>query len=318
MEVNMPEQIEPATSPDPITTSDERTMAALAHGSVIFSFFGPIIPALIWAFQRRKSPYAAFHALQAMGYQMLTFWVGIAAYLLFVLLITLLIVPLAALAESGSKGFEMAPFALQGSMMFFMFGFMGLYFLIGIVGAVLCLTGKDFKYPLLGKRLEKYLGRGPNLNDPLDETKEEQWMAGMCHASAILFLWGALLPLLTWVLQKDSSSKLRFQSLQALVYQFIAVVGYSGFMAIYMVVFMGMFAGLIFFPTLVNGDGGNSAMLIILIVFLVVMLLLMLFISLALPTYHLFAMIAGIQVVKGRDYHYPLLGKFLARKFGNS
>jgi uncharacterized Tic20 family protein len=307
--------VNPSTQP---LTSNERFLSALAHGSVIFSFFGPIIPALVWTFQRRKSPYVAFHALQAIGYQMLTFWVGIAAYLLFVLLMTLLIVPFAALAESGSRGFEMAPFALQGSMILFMFGFMGAYLLMGIAGAVLCLLDKDFKYPLLGKRLEKYLERGPNPNDPLDETKEEQWMAAMGHASAILLLWGLFLPLVVWLTQKDSSPRLRFQSMQAVVYQLMAAVGYFGFMAVYMASFFAMFAGLIFFPTLVNGEGGNSAMLIILIVFLVIVLLLMLVVSLVVPTYHLFAMIAGIQVVKGRDYRYPLLGRFLARKFGNS
>ena len=55
-------------------TSDEKVMAAIAHASVIFAFFGPVVPSLIWAYQRNKSKYVRFHALQAMGYQALTFW----------------------------------------------------------------------------------------------------------------------------------------------------------------------------------------------------------------------------------------------------
>lgn len=305
----MSEQIESAPTSNG-TTSDERLMAALSHGSVILSFFGPIVPALVWTFQRRKSPYVAFHALQAIGYQMLTFWVGMAAYLLVALLGAVLVIPLIALAGNGASDFEMTPFAVQGSMFLFMFVFMGAYLLFGIAGAVLCLLGKDFKYPILGKRLEKYLGRGANPNDLLDEVREDQWMAAMGHASAILMLWGLMMPLVVWLTQKDSSPRLRFQSIQAVVYQLLAVVGYFAFMALYMFLFIALlFGGM---AASQNPQGSTS--MVFLLVFLGVILVLMLVFALALPTYHLFAMIAGIQVAKGRDYHYPLLGKFLARR----
>ncbi len=306
----MPEQIENAASLNPITTSDERLLAALAHGSVIFSFFGPIVPALVWAFQRRKSPYVAFHALQAIGYQMLTFWVGMAAYLLFILAFMLVAIPLMGLAASNSD-FEVTPFILQGFMMFFLFGFMGLYMLFGIVGAVLCLLDKDFKYPILGKRLEKYLDRGAHPSDPLNADKEDQWMAAMGHASAILLLWGLILPLVVWLTQKDSSPRLRFQSMQAVIYQLLAVVGYFGFMALYMFMFFALFTGAI----LLSGNPQDSAGTIFMLIFFVIMLIFMLVFALALPTYHLFAMIAGIQVVKGKEYRYPILGRMIAKRF---
>lgn len=295
----------------PSTTSEERLLAALAHGSVILSFFGPIVPALVWTFQRRKSPYVAFHALQAVGYQMLTFWVGMAAYLLFVLVFMLVAIPLMGFAASNSR-FEMTPFILQGSMFFFMFGFMGIYTLLGIAGAVLCLLDKDFKYPILGKRLANYLGRGANPNDPLNTDKEDQWMAAMGHASAILMMWGLFTPFVVWLTQKDSSPRLRFQSLQAVIYQLLAVVGYFAFMALYMFMFFVLFAGAI----VMSGNPQDSAGVIFVLIFFGIMLIFMLAFSLALPTYHLFAMIAGIQTAKGKDYHYPLLGKFLARRMG--
>jgi uncharacterized Tic20 family protein len=307
MEVDMSEETVVVSQS---TSSEERLLAALAHGSVILSFFGPIVPALVWTFQRRKSPYVAFHALQAVGYQMLTFWVGMAAYLLFVLLFMLVAIPLMGLAASHSR-FAMTPFVLQGSMFLFAFGFMGIYALFGILGAVFSLLDKDFKYPILGKWLEKYLGRGASPTDPLDADKEDQWMAAMGHASAILLMWGLFTPFVIWLTQKDSSPRLRFQSLQAVIYQLFAVVGYFVFMVFYMFMFFALFAGAI----LMSGNPQESTGAIFLFIFLGIMLIFMLIFALALPTYHLFAMIAGIQTAKGRDYRYPLLGRFLAKRF---
>ncbi len=305
----MTEQIASASSS---TTSEERLLAALAHGSVILSFFGPIVPTLVWTFQRRKSSYVAFHALQAIGYQMLTFWVGATAYLVFILLFTLAFILLMALAELGNLNSESTPLIFEGVMFLFMFGFIGIYVLLGIVGAVFSLLEKDFNYPILGKWLGKYLGRGANPADPLNADKEDQWMAAMGHASAILLLWGLFTPLVVWLAQKDSSPRLRFQSLQAVIYQTLAVVGYFVFVALYLFMFLALFAGSI----LMSGNPQDSTGAVFLLIFLGIMLIFMLVFALAIPTYHLFAIIAGIQTAKGKDYRYPLLGKFLARRMG--
>ena len=50
-------------------SSDEKILAALAHGSVFLMFLGPVVPVILWVTQRKKSNYVSFHALQAMGYQ---------------------------------------------------------------------------------------------------------------------------------------------------------------------------------------------------------------------------------------------------------
>ena len=54
-------------------TSDERTMAALAHGSAILNLFagigGLIAAFIIWMTQKEKSPWVAFHALQSLVFQ---------------------------------------------------------------------------------------------------------------------------------------------------------------------------------------------------------------------------------------------------------
>ncbi len=43
-------------------TSEEKVLAALAHGSVLFAWFGPIAPTILWVTQRNKSKYVRFHA----------------------------------------------------------------------------------------------------------------------------------------------------------------------------------------------------------------------------------------------------------------
>jgi uncharacterized Tic20 family protein len=298
--------------PQPDATSNDRLLAALAHGSVILSFFGAVIPALIWSFQRRKSSYVAFHALQAAGYQMLMYWVGLAAYLVIVLVgfFALLLFSEGMPQQSGDN--PAGTMALvQGFFAFSIYGYLAIYFLFGIVGAVMCLLDKDFKYPILGKRLEKYLGRGTDPNDALDEAKAEQWMSSMGHASAILLLWGIFTPLALFLAQKDSP-RLRFQSAQAAVYQTLATVAFFGFGFCYVVTFFSLFAGVLADQTV--GTANSPIQGIALIGFLLIFLILGIFVLLGLPTYHLFAMIAGIQVVKGRDYRYPILGRLIAKR----
>jgi len=299
----------------PAITSNDRLLAALAHASVILSFFGALVPALLWSFQRRKSHYVAFHALQAAGYQMFMFWVGMAAYLIFFLVVFILVI----LFSNASEGMDISAssrmmLGMQGSMATLLFGFIGIYFLIGIIGAVLCLMDKDFRYPILGKRVEKYLGRGSNPNDPLDETKAEQWMSAMGHGSAILLLWGLFTPLALFLAAPKDSPRLRFQTAQAAVYQFLATVGYFGISFCYLGVFFGLFL------SLATQQGFSSSLSptegIAFIIFAIALLIIGIFITLALPTYHLFAMIAGIQVAKGKEYRYPILGRILARRFG--
>ncbi|MBI3739181.1 MAG: DUF4870 domain-containing protein, partial [Chloroflexi bacterium] len=119
-------------------TSDERLMAALAHGSVLLSFLGPIGPILIWISQRRKSAYASFHALQAMGYQMMFLWIGMAIGVAVAILWACLMIPLIASMEANSSASEFTPFVFEGVFFLIMFVIWGLYFAGGIVGAVRC------------------------------------------------------------------------------------------------------------------------------------------------------------------------------------
>ena len=287
-------------------------MAALAHGSVLLSLFGPIGPILVWVSQRRKSAYASFHALQAMGYQMAFFWIGLTVGLLVLIFWMCLALPLLMSALENNPDNFLAPFAFEMVMFIFTFLMWGIYALGGIVSAVMCLMKKDFRYPWLGKRLEAFINYDP-ATGALDQAKEEQFVAAMSHASAILFMLGALSPLTLWVTQKDRSPYLRFQGLQAVAYQLLALAAYFGFMFVYVASFVLLFVAIA--VTASTGiDSAGPFVSILLFLFILVMMLMWLVFLLAIPTYHLFAMIAAIQILKGRDYRYPWLGNFLARR----
>jgi uncharacterized Tic20 family protein len=142
------------------TTQDERVMAAVAHATVIFSAVGLIGPLIIWGTQREKSRFVAFQALQAAAYQFLLLLGGLLAGALYVC--SFLSLPVTALLS--------APFDERAALCFPFLGFsctFGVLFLLMLAwmayvgywlfAAVSVLQGNDFRYVLLGPRLERYL-----------------------------------------------------------------------------------------------------------------------------------------------------------------
>lgn len=301
---------------DATPTSDEKLMAALAHGSILLAFLGPIVPAIVWMSQRKKSKYVSFHALQAMGYQALMFWLWIVVGTLIMLFAMCLLVPLAMFVMENSNNPGVAPFVVQIFMFLFIFGFMGLFFLTGIAGAIFCLTGREFRYPLLGKWLEKYLAYDLEPGSQLDEVQEDHWVAGICHAMAILQLWGIVTPLIVWFTQKERSARLRFQAMQAFVYQLIAFVVYMLGMVLYMFFFFGMF----FIPLALWQTSGSREIQgpagPIMLIFFGVMMLFWLAFTILMPVYYLLAGFASLRVIQGRPFHYPILGNILEKRMG--
>src|SRR5512145_2488025 len=94
-------------------SSDEKIMAALAHGSVFLMFLGPVVPVILWASQRKKSKYVSFHALQAMGYQALIFWLWIAVMLLITVLSVVILIPLSGVFMRNPRDPAIFPFLFQ-------------------------------------------------------------------------------------------------------------------------------------------------------------------------------------------------------------
>jgi len=140
-------------------SQDEKTLAGLAHGSILLGLFtngvGGIVAALvIWAIQKDKSRYVALQALQAMVYQVITFVVTMLAWCCWGLLwMAMILIPL----STAPGAYQQAPPAGMWIGLFMMvipLGIWGLTIFYGLWGAARCLGGHDFRYAIIGRWLE--------------------------------------------------------------------------------------------------------------------------------------------------------------------
>lgn len=145
-------------------TQDERVMAALSHVSALLPFMGVIAPIVIWVTQREKSRYVAFQALQALAYQLciiLAWFLGMGCYALF-FFSTFLTIPF---VESSGASQTIAPvFGLAFLLPFLIIALLfigGFFFMLyGVIGAINAFQGKNFRYILIGGRIERFMDGG--------------------------------------------------------------------------------------------------------------------------------------------------------------
>jgi uncharacterized Tic20 family protein len=150
-EIQAQEEAEKITAPpptaagrQPLSPSDERTWAMLAHLSVLVNlitgFLGPIAALVIYLVFKDRSRYVAYQSMQSFVFQ-LVFWVGGGALIGVMWAIT-------GLLSAVIIGILCIPFALLGTLVF---GALPLVALIyGPIGAIEASQGKDFKYWLIG------------------------------------------------------------------------------------------------------------------------------------------------------------------------
>jgi len=162
-------------------TQDDKIMAALGHATIIWPVMGIIAPLIIWAIQREKSDFVAFQALQAAAYHMTLMLAGLVCGICyfctwFGMIAAGLGMPLSiflTMPPEGTPTDELPPEAVIGILLGFLVTFI-LYLLIfallllglvawvayvgyGLYGAVASLRGRDFRYVIIGPRLERYL-----------------------------------------------------------------------------------------------------------------------------------------------------------------
>ena len=172
-------------------TSEEKFWAVLSHLSSLAGGVGMIIPTYGWIENRKKSAYAAFQSLQALGYQSLGYTLWAVFYLLVLAVLFFVTVPM--MVQDVQKGGTVAGWL--GAHALVAFGLFAIYLLFPIVGAVRCGLGRDFDYPLLGSRLARYLGYKPAADAQLDEDRADRFAVSMGHFGVIFPLWGTFVPI---------------------------------------------------------------------------------------------------------------------------
>ncbi|HSO12473.1 MAG TPA: DUF4870 domain-containing protein [Anaerolineales bacterium] len=285
-------------------SAEERVWAVLAHLSTLAMGIGLPLPIAGWSMSRRQSNYISFQCLQALGYQTLGYTIWILTTLV------MLVVSAVGFASSvqtiDTLDADLNAWVIGHSV--FMFGMIGLYFFLPAIAAVACALGMNFRYPLMGNRLARYLGYDLTCSREeqpwLIEEHEDRWVASMGHFAVVIVFWGLLAPILAWAMQGKRSLFLKFQSIQTVVYQAGTILLYfaAGFLYLF---------GLVVFVLTIGFEGDvaldSSSSMIGAVVFSVSLFMAMLVI-LVVPLLHILGQWAGYRVLKGDEYRYPVVG----------
>ena len=267
---------------------------------------GLLVSALLWSENRKKSAYVRFQTLQALGYQSLGYTVWLLAALLVFVVFYLGLFLIAMIVPDAAQN-ETIMIALSILLMAGFFGLLAVYLLIPVIGAVFCGMGRDFRYPLLGGRLARSLGYQPEAGTDsphasLDSAFEEQFAAAMGHFAVIIPIWGLLAPAYLWLSHPKHSSFLKFQSAQTTLYQVFVNLLYFGLTFGSIVIGLG---SMVLFALTVDLGEWNP------VAGLMVMTCLLGCTGLIVPLFHILGQWAGLQTLRGRDFKYPLLGRWV-------
>lgn len=136
-----------------VDKSAERALSALAHGAIAFGFFGIgllmslAIAGVIWLYAKR-SPEVRFQSEQAGCYQCLVLLINIVWVIVLAVGGGFSIV-----AMLRGEGGSMAGWVIIGLIAFVVWFFASIVY--GLIGAVMVLMGKRFKYVIIGDRFER-------------------------------------------------------------------------------------------------------------------------------------------------------------------
>jgi len=282
-------------------TTEDRIWAALSHLSALAFGMGILLPIIGWSEQRRKSNYASFQCLQALGYQSLGYTVWILLTLLIMIVLIFVMIPVISMADAN--GWNVDSIIAQWMIILFavMMGFIGLYVIFPIIAAVSCAMGGDYRYPIMGNRLARYLEYDLTREAWLNEDHEDRWVAAMGHFSILIILWGMLAPLTAWIVQGNRNLFIKLQSIQTLVYQAGVTLLYLASLFVY---FFGFF--LLVVTMGVTGEPGMFGFIIFIVASLIAIVIVLL-----IPLLHILGQWAGYRVLKGDDYRYPLIGRLV-------
>jgi uncharacterized Tic20 family protein len=128
------------SGPAPLSQTEERTWAMLAHLSVLVNLFtgflGPVVALIIYLIFANRSKYVAYHAIQSFLFQLVV-WCGLGVMwgivgVLSAILIGVILIPLACV---------LTPIFLVG---------MAVAPIYGVWGAIQTSQGHDFEYWWVG------------------------------------------------------------------------------------------------------------------------------------------------------------------------
>jgi uncharacterized Tic20 family protein len=283
---------------------EERFWGALVHLSALLLGMGMILPLIAWGSHRRKSKRIAFQSLQALGYQTIGYTVWFLVYLLVVIVLIVVYLPALSNGMTSIQDIQSGNSPIAAAILLVFVAGFGLYMLPPLFGAVACGLGYDFRYPILGGRLAKFVGYAEN--EELREEASDRFVAAAGHFAVIIPIWGLIPPVYTWTAHAKRSAFAHFQAAQTTVYQVLANL---------QIVLAGVFyVGVAFTTFSILLDDSSEGPSMTVIVFLLVFLILAALALLAIPCYHILGQWAGLRILRGHDFRYPLIGKLVEKR----
>jgi uncharacterized Tic20 family protein len=155
------------------------------------------------------------------------------------------------------------------------------------------------------------------MNETMDQTvsHDDQVMAALAHGAAILPFWGLIGAIVIWATQKDTSRFVRFQALQALIYQVLPLLGGVFFFICYFCSFGSFFLTIPLAALADQGGVGGGEVVAVIAAILTTGLPFIIFgvATLIWLAWLIYAIVGAVRVFQGQDFRYIVVGPWLER-----
>ena len=292
---------------------EEQVVAAILHMSSPWGFFSLISSGVVWALSKSRSRFLMVQALQAFLFQLVSFLAFVLMFLIFMVGFYYAMFS-GLIARTGVTEPELTQNLIIAAIIGFatIFFFQFIFPLWGIWAGIQILRGRSYQYPILGKLVVRYTSRqpfvvkteSPTYNSSTSEN--ERIIAGMSHVAMLAGLSLFLSPIL-WATTKTRSQFLSHNLLQACLFQMtVTAIITCSYFAIWG---SGIFIGLLQFFGLATPELLNNLEIFLSNTYFplgigILLLLLVL-------TSGVCVIIATIQAFRGKEFHYPFVGKWL-------
>jgi uncharacterized Tic20 family protein len=142
---------------------EDRWVAAVGHFAVIIQLWGILPPVLAWIMQAKRSPFLKFQSIQTVAFQGLVtlFSVGAGVVYMFGFLAFAVLTGFGESAAMDSSANIAGLIFLLGSMLIalLMVLVIPLFHITGQWAGYRVLKGDDYRYPLLGKLVERWVSK---------------------------------------------------------------------------------------------------------------------------------------------------------------
>ncbi len=147
-----PSELKPA----PLPPMDARIASAFAHASILIPGIGIFVPVILWTYRKKYSHFVRNQTLQALIFQLLQWiWIQLIALVVFFAVFIYASISTASHLTPEVYSSRMLTAMVASSIVIAIGWF--IYLLFGVIGAVVCLSGRNYRYPWLGRWIDKFV-----------------------------------------------------------------------------------------------------------------------------------------------------------------